>query len=219
MTAGRSVVRWRAVNKSPSTQLVYAMSALVPDVGNSNAYVYFIAGDSNPPTPTLTAFPSVSSSPQSTQKYNTLTDTWTSTKRVPSRHQYFGGATPVSNLAMYGGAATVGTIIYAIGAAGNNLAPFSPTTAAYWGTNEAYQAMDGDTPYRGVADSWTTRVPMPVDPLLSRATIVASQGNRIFTFATNPPGTGGPAKLKNVNKYDTATDRWTSCAHGPRRPW
>jgi hypothetical protein len=120
---------------------------------------------------------------------------------------------------MYGGAATVGTIIYAIGAAGNNLGPFSPTAAAYWGTNEAYQAMDGDTPYRGVADSWTTRVPMPVDPLLSRATIVASQGNRIFTFATNPPGTGGPAKFKNVNKYDTATDRWTSCAHGPRRPW
>ncbi len=51
----------------------------------------------------------------------------------------------------------------------------------------------------------------------TRGTLVAAQGNRIFTFATNPPAYSSSFTwaLRNVNKYDATTDKWTSCARAP----
>ena len=88
---GRFSVR-RAVRKSPTTTLVLAMSAMVPDVGAANGFLYFITGDVGGPAsnaPTI-PYPTATSTPQSTGKYNTGADTWTSVTRVPTRRQYHG---------------------------------------------------------------------------------------------------------------------------------
>jgi hypothetical protein len=52
----------------------------------------------------------------------------------------------------------------------------------------------------------------------SSARLVAAQGNRVFTFAANPPPLPAGAKAWEVNKYDATSDSWTSCAHAPHRP-
>ena len=110
---------------------------------------------------------------------------------------------------LYGGAATVGTLVYAIGS--GVVTPPLTTTNNYNGVNEAYQAF---------TDSWTTRTSMPCCGSLawSSARLVAAQGNRVFTFATNPPPLPAGAKAWEVNKYDATSDLWTSCAHALHRP-
>ena len=182
-----------------------AMSAIAPDVTDSNnAYLYFVDGTiSNPGSaPTPTAY-----YPASTQKYSTLADTWTSVKRVPSRRQYNLNSGAVASA--YGGAATVGTAIYAISSGAtsspSSYIPYQGMTCASWGcgVNEVYETL---------TDSWTTRTFMPLGA--TRGTLVAAQGNRIFAFATNPPAYSGTFTwaLRNANKYDATADKWTSCA-------
>ena len=204
-----------AVNKSPTTTLVLAMSAMAPDViGNNNAYLYFFDGTIFDPSKSATPQTLAAGTfyPLSTQKYNTLADSWTSVRRVPTRRQsaVTGGAIPSA----YGGAASVCTTIYAIssGVPSNAPGPARHTYCGAWGcgVNEAY-----DT----VTDTWATKTPMPLSA--TRGTLVVAQGNRIFTFAANPPAYEGTftTTVRNVNKYDATSDSWTSCARIPRRPW
>jgi hypothetical protein len=194
------------VNKAPTSTLVAAMAAIAPDVtDSSNAFLYFFDGQSLPPSSTLLV------AVASTQKYNMLLDSWTSVMKVPSRRQAIqrGGEIPSA----YGGAATVGTIIYAISsgypAAPNPPAGATPVTCSPWGcgVNEAYQT---------VTDTWATKTPMPLE--ITRGTLVAAQGNRVFAFAASSTASFGTQThaRKDVNKYDATTDKWTSCARARR---
>ena len=184
------------MNAAPTSTLVLAMAARAPDVADStNAYLYFFDGNVASPVPY----------PASTQKYNMLADSWTSVMKVPSRRQAINGG---GIEAAYGGAATVGTAIYAISSGASSpltYVPYQGRVCATWGcgVNEAYETL---------MDSWTTKTSMPLGA--TRGTLVAAQGNRVFAFAASSSAYSGTTTYarKDVNKYDATTDKWTSCA-------
>ena len=49
---------------------------------------------------------------------------------------------------------------------------------------------------------------------ITRGTLVAAQGNRVFAFAASSTASSGTQThaRKDVNKYDATADKWTSCA-------